>query len=236
MEATITGAARPSETVMLVVLRILGLSVTALISGALIPAHLTAEEMPERTVRGNIVASSQDPGAQIELPRSAAYVGSDRWLLEAYSDNIELYAFVDAAADKHVKRLYWVQFEAYLPSRPELKHNYDSVRHITLGGMDFYVDTWRERTDRKDERDSDGAHLKAVLRSKGYTLPKSMISVRFVHLMDGARKELMLIYGEDAATAGFTPEEAGTGDKAHGRWLALQPRLIRQAELSFTFN
>lgn len=199
-------------------------------------APQTTVHVPQRTVHGNTVASSQDPSARIGLPGSATYVGSDQWLLEAYADNIDLYAFVDADADRRVRQLYWVQFEAYLPSRPELRHTYDSVRHTTLGGMDFYVDTWLERTDREEERDSDGAHLKALLRSRGYTLPASLMSVRFVHLMDGARKELMLIYSEDAAKTGLTQGESGLGSKAQGQWLALQPMLIRRGRRSFTVH
>src|SRR5262245_13837361 len=213
-----------------------GLLSAALTLSALVPDLVAGGEMSERTVRGNAVVSSHDPDARIELPKSAIYVGADRWLLKAYSDNIELHAFADADADKHVKRIYWVQFEAYLPSRPELKHHYDSVRHIELGGMDFYVDTWVKRTDGKEEADSDGAHLKALLRSSGYTLPESMMSVRFVHLMDDSRKELMLIYGEDAAATGFTAAELAKGGRAHSQWLLLEPGLIHRAQLSIRFH
>src|SRR5262245_6499048 len=116
---------------------IAGLLSAALTLSASIPGLAAGGETSERTVHGNAVVSSHDPDARIELPESAIYVGADRWLLKAYSDNIELHAFVDADANKHLKRIYWVQFEAYLPSRPELKHHYDSVRHIALGGMDF---------------------------------------------------------------------------------------------------
>jgi hypothetical protein len=219
----------------------LGRRIPRLLSAALLlrgvaPDGVGAGDMPERTVRGNTVVSSHDPSARIELPKSATYVGSDRWLLKAYADNIELHAFVEANADRHVKRIYWVQFEAYLPSHPELKHNYDSVRHILLGGRDFYVDTWVTSTDSKEEPDSDTAHLKALLRSMGYTLPKSMMSVRFVHLMDDSRKELMLIYGEDATTTGFTPAELAKGGTAHGRWLMLEPGLIQRAQLTIAFH
>jgi hypothetical protein len=216
--------------------RIPGSGAAALISSALLSAGFAAGEMPQRTVQANTVLSSHDPRARIELPASAAYVGSERWLLETYADDIELHAFVDADTRRRIKRIYWVQFEAYLPSRPELKHTYDSVRHATLGGMDFLVDAWAERTDRREEPDSDAAHLKARLRSAGYTLPESMMSVRFVHLMDGARKELMLIYSENAATTGFAADRPGTGAKAQSRWRALQPGLIRRGQLSFTFH
>ncbi len=46
---------------------------------------------------------------------------------------------------------------------------------------------------------SDDEHIFALLRTNGYRLPSRMTSVRFVHLMDNKRKELMFIYSEDAA-------------------------------------
>ena len=208
----------------------------ALILTAVVPHYVIAGDMPGRAVHGNSVVSSHDPTVRIELPESTTYVGADQWLLKAYSDNIELHAFVDADADKHIKRIYWVQFEAYLPSHPELKHRYESVRHVTMGGMDFYVDTWVERIDGQEEPESDGAHLKALLRSAGYTLPESLMSARFVHLMDDSRKELMFIYAEDAAATGFTAAELGKGGRAHDQWLALEPGLIRRGKLSISFR
>ena len=137
-----------------------------------------------------------------------------------------------ADAGKRVHRLYWLQFEAYLPSRPELKHLYDSRRHADMDGMDFLVDTWVESTASADEPDSDSAHLKALLRAAGYTLPPSMLSVRFVHLMDGARKELMFIYSEDASTTGFAAADLKEGGKAHDRWPGIEAGLIARGRNS----
>jgi hypothetical protein len=53
-----------------------------------------------------------------------------------------LHAFVEADFDKKVQRLYWIQFEGYVPARLDLAHTYDSPRHTTIDGLDFYVDTW----------------------------------------------------------------------------------------------
>jgi len=190
---------------------------------------------PERSVEGHSLASAHDPKVRIDLPTPATYVGADRWLLKEYADDIELHAFVDADAQKHVQRLYWVQFEAYLPSRPELKHTYDSPRHVTMGGMDFFVDSWAEATGSKDDPDSDSAHLKALLGSKGFELPTSVISVRFVHLMDGARKELMFIYSEPAP-AGLTAADLKKGGKAYGQWVDLEKGLMERGEASIRFH
>jgi hypothetical protein len=74
------------------------------------------------------VTSERDPKVRIQLPKSAQYVGADRWVLYGIAD-CELHAFVDADRQKNVQRLYWVQFEGYLPTKPELKHKYD-YQHI----------------------------------------------------------------------------------------------------------
>src|SRR5258705_227195 len=71
----------------------------------------------------------------------------------------ELHAFVDSDAQENVQRLYWVQFEGYLPSKPDLAHQYDSPRHTTIGGLDFYVDTWVRPKDAKTQKGSDRQHI-----------------------------------------------------------------------------
>src|SRR5690349_14085197 len=80
---------------------------------------------PEHKVEGSIITSAHDPEVRIQLPKSVQYAGADRWVLYGTAD-CELHAFVETDAQKNVQRLYWVQFESYVPSRPELHHTYDS--------------------------------------------------------------------------------------------------------------
>jgi hypothetical protein len=111
-----------------------------------------AAPAPERKVESNnVIISERDPKARIELPESVHYVGADRWVLYGIAD-CELHAFVEADEQKNVQRLYWVQFEGYLPSKPKLKHQYDSPRHATIGGLDFYVDTWTSTNNKRPRR------------------------------------------------------------------------------------
>ena len=171
---------------------------------------------PEREVEGNVITSERDPHVRIHLPNSAQYVGADRWVLYGMAD-CELHAFVDADPQKNVQRLYWVQFEGYLPTKPELKHKYDSPRHVDIGGMDFYVDTWVRTKDAEMRPGSDVEHIVALIRARGYHMPDGMMYVRLVHLLDEQkRKELMIIYGEDA----------------HGRWPTIEKGLLERAEKS----
>ncbi len=111
-----------------------------------------------------------------------------------------------------------MQFEGYIPSRPDLHHTYDSPRHTTIGGLDFYADTWPRSNSEKTESGSDREHIDALIRAKGYNIPADMMYVHLVHLLDAEkRKELMIIYGEDPAFTGFTAADLREGGKAYGQ-------------------
>ena len=177
-----------------------------------------------------MITSERDPKVRIELPKSVQYVGADRWILYDIAD-CELHAFVEVDGQKNVQRLYWVQFESYIPTRPELRHTYDSPRHAKIGGMDFYVDTWARQSDAKTRPGSDVEHIESLIRAKGYKMPAGMISVRLVHLLDEQkRKELMIIYSEDVAPTGLTAAELHEGGKAYDQWPAIEKNLIDRAE------
>jgi hypothetical protein len=200
---------------------------TALLFCAFLPAQ---SKSPERTVHANVITSERDPKVRIELPKSVQYAGADRWVLYGMAD-CELHAFVEADAEKNVKRLYWVQFERYLPTRPELKHTYDSPRIAKVGGMDFYIDTWVRPDNAATRLGSDLEHIQALIRAHGYKLPAGMMSVRLVHLLDEQkRKELMIIYSEDVAPTGFTAAELLPGGTARERWPAIEKSLVERAQ------
>ena len=190
---------------------------------------------PERRVSGNVVTSLRDPAVRIELPKTVQYVGADRWVLYGIAD-CELHAFVEADGPGKVQRLYWVQFEGYLPSRPDLHHTYDSPKHASIGGLDFYVDSWVRAKDATAESGSDREHIDALVQAKGFRIPE-MMYVRLVHLLDNEkRKELMIIYGEDLAPAGFSAAELSEGGKAHGQWPGIADALLERAERRITIE
>jgi hypothetical protein len=85
---------------------------------------MAAAKTPEREVSGNRLISKADPAITIQVPRSAAYLGAERWDLYDVAD-CELHLFVEAYPDKTVKAMYWIQFEAYLPTN---EHTYDYSR------------------------------------------------------------------------------------------------------------
>jgi len=201
------------------------------ILAGLLFAGLVAAQVkgPERKVEANVITSERDPKVRIRLPNPVQYVGADRWVLYDIAD-CELHAFVEADTQKNVQHLYWVQFEGYIPSKPDSKYEYNSPRHEKIGGMDFYLDTWVRSSDAKTRPGSDREHVEGLIRAKGYQMPAGMMYVRLVNLLDAQRrKELMIIYGEDLAPTGFTEAELRKDGKAHDRWPAIENALVERA-------
>jgi len=185
---------------------------------------------PERKVTGSSITSERDPKVKVEFPSAAKYVGASRWDLYDIAD-CELHAFVEADPQMRVQRLYWIQFEGYLPSKPDMAHTYDSPRHATIGGMDFYVDTWVRSKDAEVRPGSDREHIEALVREKGYTEPSGMMYVRLVHLLDPQkRKELMIIYGEDLAPTGFSAADLDEKGAHRDKWPEIERGLIERAQ------
>ena len=188
------------------------------------------DSLPERTVQKNVIASKRDPAIRITLPEDVKYVGAERWVLYGVAD-CELHAFVEADAHQEVQRMYWVQFESYLPSRPDLHHTYDSPKHATIGGLDFYVDSWVRAKDAKTQSGSDREHIQRMISTKGYRMPEGTMDVRLVHLLDPAkRKELMIIFSENLKPTGFTAAELSEGGKDFDRWPDLANKLLDDAQ------
>ena len=200
------------------------------ILAAFVSCLTAAASTPERkVVNNNIIISDHDPKARIELPNSVWYVGVDRFVSQDIAD-CELYAFVEVDDEKNVQRLYWIQFEDYLPSKPGLHHQYGSPRHMTMGGFRFYVDTWVKRTNENITAGSDEDHIVALILSRGYNMPAGMMSVRLVHLLDEQkRKELMIIYSESLKPTGFAAADLKKGGKAENLWLSLEDDLLVRA-------
>jgi hypothetical protein len=183
---------------------------------------------PERKVQGNVIVSERDPKVRIELPKLAQYVGADRWVLYGIAD-CELHAFVEANSKRKVERLYWIQFEGYVASRPDLHHRYDSTRHTNIGGLDFYLATWIAAKGEKTTPGSDLEHIQSLIRAQDYKMPAGMAVVRLVHLMDDKRKELMFIYAETLEPSRLKAAELDKAGKAHDRWPAIEKRLVKRA-------
>jgi hypothetical protein len=81
-------------------------------------AGATAQPLPERTVQGNRLSSQREPQISITVPQALTYDGARRFVLYGVAD-CEIHIFAETDTDGGLKRLVWVQFEGYLPERPD---------------------------------------------------------------------------------------------------------------------
>ena len=169
-----------------------------------------------------------DPAVTIQVPRSAVYLGAERWDLYDVAD-CELHLFVEAHPDKTVKAMYWIQFEAYLPTN---QHTYDYSKDepVNFGGLPFWKSSSFGPTSNTPRAGGDGERTRQMLARAGYKLPAERMSVRLVHLLDESRrKELMVIYAEDLAPSGYTAAQLLDGKEPRAEWKAIERGLVERA-------
>jgi hypothetical protein len=183
---------------------------------------------PEREVDGHRVISHAGPAIAIEVPAAARYLGADRWDLYGIAD-CELHLFVEADASRQVTRLYWIQFEAYLPDNTHT-YDYSNDEAVTFAGLPFRQRTHVGPTSHAPRSGSDGERVRQMLARHGYRLAAEVMNVRLVHLLDDTRRqELMFIYGEDLALSGRTVADLKEGDTFRPEWKAVEKELVARA-------
>jgi hypothetical protein len=222
-------------------LKKIGSALIALITLAVaLSANLTlrtqasTSQAPIRTVEGQVLISTRLPAIRLEFDKEFRYVGGHAFVLYDVA-HAEQHFFVEADQDKHINRLYWVQFEGYLPENNE-KYNYKVSKTIELGGLEFIVDAYARNIKANPGRpDSDGAHARAFLESKGYRLASDeILSQRLVHLTDETkRNELMIIYLEDLSKQGLTASDVAPGGRAAPQWEEMKKALLIRATKVF---
>jgi len=194
---------------------------------------------PVRVVANDTLVSHRDPAVTIKLPGSFRYVGKDRFFLTkpdlGKTEECELFAFVDAPDGHDVRRLIWIQFEGYLPEHPALHMAYDSPRHASIGGLDFYEDDGVGSAARTPRAGSDGDHFYSLLASHGYKRG-DLRWVRLAHVFDSQRRELMIIYAESLDGTGYTAAQLDEGGPQHAQWKQFEAALRQRAESSVTIT
>ncbi|HYN84236.1 MAG TPA: hypothetical protein VER32_03220 [Pyrinomonadaceae bacterium] len=194
------------------------------------PKEASAASAAVRTVKGRVLTSSGVPPAQIKFDDDFKYIGSQDFILYDVA-RAEQHFFVDAGPDGRIRRLYWVQFEGYLPSNTHT-YDYKSTQTVRVGPFDFYADSHPVPLKAASGRpDSDGARARAFLESKGLRVAGDDILLqRLVHLVDEKRRdELLIIYIEDLSAAGLTAADLAPGGRAAERWPRMSQELLRRA-------
>ncbi|HEX8282977.1 MAG TPA: hypothetical protein VF588_06460 [Pyrinomonadaceae bacterium] len=213
--------------------------------GAAQEAPPAAQAQPvKRKVSGSTLTSGKSPRVRIEFGKGFKYVGGQSFVLYDVAD-AEQHFFVDADAEGRVRRLYWVQFEGYLPSNAH-KYNYKSPKTVNIAGLDFFADAQARQIPAPDpaaapkpaNKISDGDHARSFLASKGLRMASNeALWQRLVHMTDATnRSELMIIYLEDLSGMGLAAADFSEGGKAAARWESVSKELLERAQKGMTIK
>ena len=193
------------------------------------PPQLDARNQ-SRSVKGQVLDSPELPSVRLRFDKAFAYVGSQEFILYDVA-RAEQHFFVDADKQGRIKRMYWVQFEGYLPSNSQT-YRYRVNKVVSIGGLDFIADAYARNIKGNIGRpDSDGNRARTFLEGKGYRMASDdVMSQRLVHLVgEPKRNELMVIYMEDLAGMGLTAGDLAADGRAAARWEEISKGLLERA-------
>ena len=194
------------------------------------PSSAVAAKQQSRSVKGQLLISPEMPAIRMEFDKGFKYVGGQDFILYDVA-RAEQHFFVDADKQGRIKRMYWVQFEGYLPSNTNA-YRYKVNKSVNIGGLDFIADAYARNVKANPGRpDSDGSRARTFLEGKGYRLASDdVLSQRLVHLIDEAkRNELMIIYMEDLSGMGLTANDLAPNGQAIARWGEISSGLLERA-------
>jgi len=203
------------------------------------PASATVKvDPPQAVVQGHTVTHKAS-GLTIRVPKSATYVGAERFDLYGVAD-AEIQVFAEADRNKRVTRLYWIQFESYWPSHPNNHYDYTGDRRETHWGNTVWVNSGPGSTTTPPRPGGDRAHVQAMLEKAGYKAPPEMMNVRMIQLLDDpkgtghGRRELMFIYAEDLAPTGKTIADlTDAKGNTNAAWDPIGKALVKRATTAF---
>ena len=195
------------------------LAVAAVVVG--VSAWRFHQQTPEETtvqgtVSGQTLANNRFPNVKFEVAPEFRYVGSQRFQLYGNAD-AEQHFFAEADEQKNVKRLFWIQYEGYLPTNQHTYDYSDQPIRFQHGGLEWLADVAMSRPmgmqqSSNQNPNSDGARFRAFMKAKGYTLPRQHARIRAVALDKEKRNELMIIYIEDLALTEQKPADPASAE------------------------
>lgn len=202
------------------------------------PDPAAVPSAPAARVQRNAIVHPGE-GVTVRVPASARYLGGERFNLYGVAD-AEVHVFAELGRGRALRRLYWIQFESYLPSRPELSYNYaEGNRRAEPWGLVTWLRSGPVRTDGPVRPGSDREHVFNILRRASVPIPAEVMNVRMVQMLDDpqgtgrGRRELMLIYSEDLAPSGARVADLVTDGRPNERWAPMETALVERATRNF---
>ena len=184
-----------------------------------------------RTVKGDTLSSPELPKLKLRFDKAFKYAGGHTFVLYDVA-RAEQHFFVDADKDGNVSRLYWIQFEGYLPSNKHA-YDYDSPKKVNIGGLEFFADAApRKIVAGQGRPDSDTNKGREFLAAKGFKMASDEVMMQRLVAMvtPDNRTELMIVYIEVLTPTGLTAADLNEGGKAAAKWAEISAGLLERAQ------
>ncbi len=201
-----------------------------LTAAATLVAPAVIAQKLKRSVKGQVLTSPELPAVSLTFDKSFKYAGGQEFDLFDES-HAEQHFFVDADKEGRVKRMYWVQFESYLPNSKRT-YSYKVNKTVNMGGLKFLAEpSARDLKANPWQVDSDGHRANAFLESKGYhMMTGDALSERLMYLTDDTKRNMMVItYLEDMSGMDFNAIDFLKGGSAVARWDKVSGDLLKRA-------
>ena len=171
--------------------------------------------VPQVTVEGATLVSKGFPEGTIIVDSKLVYVGGETFILYDVA-HCEIHLNAEADERGRILRLYWFQFEGYLPSTIPRSYDYSKDPYRTMIGKHEFFDSVRYYNVAASQENlsdnSDTMHMLRLLEGKGYHLDEDVMRIRLVRLDESKEQELMIIYMEDLEQHGLSLTDfEGTG-------------------------
>src|ERR1051325_4709299 len=131
----------------------------------------TVYQPQTRQVKDQVLTSTSLPSISIKFDNQFKYASTQKFILYERAQ-VEQFFFVDADSAGRIKRMYFAQFEGYLPG-VDAKYDYTATETVTLGGQTYIVNAEsvpNVSAVLKQSPQSDAARAASFLESKGYRL------------------------------------------------------------------
>lgn len=217
------------KSVMILIIAAIGLSASFESAACQTDSAAPSPAQP-RKVEGQVLTSAALPAVRLKFDRDLKYIGSQDFILYDVA-RAEQHFFVDADKEGRIKRIYWVQFEGYLPNNTH-SYRYKPTKSVRIGPLDFIADAApRNIKGSMGRPDSDSNRAADFLKAKGLRMASDdILTQRLVHLIgDDRRNELMIIYMEDLSGTGLTAADLAPEGRAASRWDEISKGLLERA-------
>ncbi len=145
-------------------------------------------------VENNTFISMDNPTIRVKVNKKFEYVGSVPFIIDNESAG-NRYIFVRAAADKHIRQMFIIQQEGFLPSSNDT-YKYRITTPDTLGNSKYQHSVIFEDNEAtiREEPGREADVTQQFLTAHGYVLEPELVMSRFARPVDSLRRHEIIFF------------------------------------------